>query len=142
MMVADSPYVANQSQLLKDLTQLNNKLEKINDRTQEISTEELNDLFQNIDYFNGILNEEFWSDKKLLPEKANATIEKALKAIFLFQNIRPENNLTGQRNVDAAIASFSSAWHAAVSKLDKNLRDLKKYKIGRRVEKVSKSKES
>jgi hypothetical protein len=130
MMVERSPYIENVGQLIRDLDQATMKLEEINRKPQAVSKQELNDLIKTLQNFNTILDPAFWEDKKLA------------FAIQLFQRYHPERDRTSQRNVDQAITSLFSALNSALNAFDKNLRDLKKYKIGRKVEKSGESKHS
>ncbi len=142
MMVQRSPYTENLGLLMKDLESATTKLEAINSMPQIVSKQELNDLIVVLHHLNDTLDTSFWEDKKLVPEGMNEKIEKAFHEIQHFQRRHPDSNLSGKRNVDQAITSLSSALKEAVNTFDKNLRDLKKFKIGRRVEKSGESKQS
>ena len=142
MMVERSPYTDNPNQLITDLNQLTQKIEEVSGPSAKLSEKELTELIGTLDDFNATFDESFWNEKKLVPEKADATIEKALKAVFLFQSTHPEKQGSGYRNVDQAIASLSSSLTSAIAAFDKNLKDLKKYKIGQKVEKTGESKHS
>lgn len=140
MMVERSPYVENAGQLIQDLEKATTHLEKISQKPQDISKQELDDLIHALSHFNENLDPSFWGEKKLALEGISEKIEKALIASQLFQRISPEKDRSGQRNVDQQIVSLSSALTAALNTFDKNLRDLKKHKIGVKVEKASESK--
>lgn len=142
MMVQRSPYTENLGLLMKDLDRATIKLEAINSMPQQASKQEVNDLIKVLHDLNSTLDPSFWEDKKLAPEGMNEKIEKALHEIQHFQRRHPEHDRGGKRNVDQAITSLSSALKEALNVFDKNLRDLKKFKIGRRVEKIGESKQS
>ncbi len=139
MMVERSPYTQNVGRLLKDLNQATLKLEEISTKP-EATKQEINDLIKTLQHFNQILEPSSWEEKKLAPEEMSSSIEKALAAVQLFQSIQSKADRTGQRSVDQAIASLSSVLTLALNTFDKNLRNLKDYKIGRKVEKISESK--
>ena len=66
----------------------------------------------------------------------SSSIEKALAALTVFQR------KAGQRDVDQAIASLSASLNAALKSFDSNLKNLKDYKIGKKVEKPGESKQA
>jgi hypothetical protein len=72
----------------------------------------------------------------------NQKIEKALAAIQAFQLYHPEKDLSGQRSVNQAITSLFSSLNAVLKKVNNNLKDLKKHRIGLRVEKTGESKQA
>lgn len=141
MMVERSPYVENVGQLLRDLDQAASKLMQAGQAQQGPTHQEMKSLISVLQNVNTTLDPSFWTDKKLAPEGMNATIEKALKALELFQT-NPQANRGAQKTVDQAVASLFSTLSKEIKDFDKNLRNLKKYKFGRRVEKSSESKDS
>lgn len=142
MMVERSPYVENMGLLIRDLDQATIKLEEINRKPQAVSKKELDDLIKVLQEFNTTLDPAFWEEKKLVFEGMNEKIEKALNAIQLFQRYHPERDRSNQRNVDQAITSLFASLSTVLNTFDKNLRGLKKYKIGHKVEKSGESKHS
>ena len=77
-----------------------------------------------------------------MPEEMKTSIEKALLAIQLFQSNQPGKDKSAQKNVDQAIISLFSSLSIEINALDKHLRNLGDYKIGRKVEKTSEGKRS
>lgn len=142
MMVERSPYTNNMSQLMKDLDQATSKMNHINSsKSASISSHDLTELMGVLNDLNSV-EPSFWGQKTFTSEGMNEKIEKALLQIQLFQRRLPANDRSGQRNVDQAIVSISSALKSALNRLDKNLRDIKKLRIGRKVEKSKESKET
>ena len=133
MMVDSSPFTHNSVQFEKELINLANQIEGVSRSSKPLSESEIRELTNKIEAFNSTLNEGFWKDKKLSPEKSHSTIEKALLAIALFQ---------GKRNIDQAIVSLTASLRSALLAFDKNLRDLKKIRIGRKISKSGESKHS
>jgi hypothetical protein len=142
MMVARSPYVENPKQLIKDLDQAVTKLEEIGKKRQEISNQEMKDLISVLHKFNETLDTGFWEDKRLAPEGMKTSIENALLAITLFNLNQPIKEKGKQKNVDQAIASLFATLAYELNDFDKNLKNLKEIKIGRKVEKTGESKHS
>lgn len=140
MMVERPPYTENVTLLLKDLDQAATKLEEMSQKSQA-TQQDLNDLIKTLQHFNQTLDPNFWEEKRLTSEGISASIERALAAIRLFQSTQPgKEDRSGQRNVDQAIVSLSAALTRALNIFDNNLRNLKDYKIGRKVEKTRESK--
>lgn len=77
-----------------------------------------------------------------ISQKLKESIEKATGAVLLFKGNQVLNTAAAEKNVSQAIVGLWSALNSEVKKFDKNLRDLGKYRIGQRVEKTNKSKES
>lgn len=74
--------------------------------------------------------------KKVVPEEMNRRLENALQAVALFQAM-------GAKTMQQAIASItSSLLFNSLKDFGKNLRNLKKHRIGRRVEKTAETKET
>jgi uncharacterized protein YeeX (DUF496 family) len=142
MMVARSPYVENPKQLIKDLDQAVIKLAEISKKKQAISNQEMTDLISVLHKFNVTLDTGFWEDKRLAPEEMKSSIENALLAITLFNLNQPIKEKGTQKNVDQAIISLFATLAKEVNDFDKNLKNLKEIKIGRKVEKTSESKHS
>lgn len=142
MMVKSSPYSENVGLLMKDLDRATTHLEAINRKAQGASKQELDALMGVLHDVNSTLDPRFWEDKKLAPEGMHDKIEKALNEVQALKRSHPEKDRAGQRNVDQAITSLSLALKEALDDFDKNLRDLKKYKIGQKVEKSGESKRS
>lgn len=142
MMVERAPYTDNMRQLIKNLDHATEKLGRINSKTHTPSKQELTDLLSVLDDINS--NEPIsWDTKTFSFEGMSQKLEKALLQIQLFQRKHPQEDRSGQRNVDQAIVSLSSSLKATRSKLDKELKDLRKlFRIGQRVEKPKESKES
>lgn len=143
MMVERPPSTENVSLLIKNLDQAKIVLEEINNKPQ-INSKQIDDLIRVLQNLKKNWHPSFWDDKKLATEGMDDKIETALAAIQLFQGRRHSEKEAGQRNVNQAITSLVSALNAALNTLDKerNLRDLKKYKIGQRVEKTGETKHS
>lgn len=136
MMVERSPQI-DVGQLMKDLDRATHTLETMSHTPQTVSKQDLNNLIKVLQNVNANLGSSNLEAKKLVPEAMNIKIEKALTAILLFQRSHPEGSGV-HRNVDQAIVSLSSSLNAVLRTFDKNLRDLRKYKIGQRVEKINK----
>jgi uncharacterized protein HemX len=141
-MVERSPDVENIEQFMTNLNQAAEKLNEIRQKKQEFSGQELNELITVLNRFNTAFDPNFWEEKKLVPEEMSADIEKALAVLQLFQSNQPEKNKAAQKNVDQAITSLFSTLSKEISAFDKNLRNLKKYKIGLKVEETYQSKQS
>jgi len=90
------------------------------------------------------LNPVIWEGKKTVFEGLfkgiDEKINNALNAIQVFHHQHPESDPKTQRNIEQAINSLAFTLRSVLNSFDKNLRDLKKHKIGQRVEKPSKSK--
>lgn len=136
MMVDQTPAV-NFDRLFQDLDHTATKL--IGKKENELSKQELTDLLTTLKHVNSHMDDPgFWEGKKLDPEgkaKENATIEKALKALDLFQSV-------GKRSAQQAIVSLFSQLKEELNALNSNLRNLKDFKIGQKVEKTRESKQS
>jgi len=146
MMVEYSPNTKNIDQLIRDLDQATMQLEEINSKPQLVSNREFNDLIKVWQNFNANLNPTIWGEKKFLfaemLEGMNEKLMKALNAIQVFQRLHPGRD--NQRSVEQAINSlvFTLKELNKFDKKLKELRDLKKYKIGDRTEKSNESKET
>lgn len=118
------------------------KISEVSQGKNTISKQEIKDLISKLKHVNASFEPGFWEAKSLIPEEMNKSIEKALNAIQLFQRHQPEENKLAQKNVEQAVISLFSTLSETVKDLDKNLKkNLKEeYKIGKRVEKTSKSK--
>lgn len=142
-MVEGLSHIENEGQLLSYLDQVATKLATIDKQLQSVSKQEMNDLINVLQHINETLVSTFWKDKKLsLEEGMNQKIEQTLIAIQVFQQNHPEKDSSHQRNINQTIISLFSALNAALNMFDKNLRDLKKYKIGQKIEKTDESKHS
>ncbi len=84
--------------------------------------------------FQSSFNSAFLGDKEFVPGKMDQKMQKVLSAIQFFQ-LR-----MGQHHVELAIISFISALSHAFNTMNRNWIDLKKYRIGRRVEKTTQAK--
>ena len=140
MMVQESRGVDQFSLLLKNLDQAATKLTEISGK-KEVSQNEIKELMSAIDHVNSALGSSGLKDKKVVPEEMNAKIEKALNAVAPFLTAGLKNPQQAITSAQQAIISFSSSTQA-LKDFDKNLRDLKKHRIGRRVEKTTETKES
>lgn len=141
-MVERSPYIGNVGQLIRDLDQAAQRLAEIS-KGREASKQELNDLIGVLHKVNdNFPDKNFWEEKRFAPEGMDESIEKALAAVMLFKRNQPEKNKLGQKNVEQAIISLFAALSKEISALDAHLKNLKKYKIGQKVEKSGESKES
>lgn len=141
-MVERSPYIQNVGQFLEELEQAAEKLTEISQNKKEISQKELKELITVLKDCNATFGTNFWDDKKLTKDtegKVKESIEQALAAIQLFNTNRPDKNKVAQKNVEQAIVGLFTTLTNEVKDLNKNLKD---YKIGRRVEKSQQSKES
>lgn len=100
------------------------------------TTQEVNELLSALDQANSSMQSANLREKKVVPEEINRRIENALLAVALFQT-------TGAKTMQQAIASItSSALSNSLKDFGKNLRNLKKHRIGRRVEKIEETKKS
>jgi hypothetical protein len=140
MMVARSPYVENVGLLMKDLDQATTKLTAISKKEKVASPNELNDIIKVLNKVNENLDTSFWEAKKLAPEGMTASIEKALQAVQLFHRIRPELTRAAQLTAGQAIASLKDALDRAVDGFDRNIKNLKKIKLGQKVVKPGETK--
>lgn len=139
MMVGRSPYATiGDLQFMVKLEAATKKLDNINQKHQVISQQELHDL---IEVFKPISDPNFLADKKFASEGMSNKIEKALIAIALFQRNHASDR-AAQRDVEQAITSLFSSLNSTLSKADKNLKNLKKHRIGQKVKESSESKES
>lgn len=141
-MVTRSDHTENIDHFLKNLDRATDCLIAINQKP-EATNQELTDikhLFENI-------NESFeahsfvFGEKKFESEAMKPTIEKALQAIFQYQR-NQSLSPPGRRNVEQAIISLSSSLKETLNTLDKNLRNLRKIRIGKKLEKSDQSKAS
>lgn len=135
-MVEQSRYVENVGSLMKDLAGAAAKLSEAGGKNA-ISPQEMKDLMKAINHVNANLDPTFWADKTLAPAAMNATIDKALMALALFQKVPPS-----AKNVEPAIVSLFASFNSTLKDFDKNLRNLRKYKIGQKVQPVEKTGES
>lgn len=145
VMVERSPYIQNVGQFLEELDQATEKLTEISQSKKEISQKELKELIAVLKDCNATFGTGFWDDKKLTTdteEEIKASIKQALEAIQLFNTNRPDKNKAAQRNVEQAIVALFATLTSEVRDFDKNLKNLKDYKIGRKVEKSQQSKQS
>ena len=139
MMVEQSPYTSVK-QWVSDLDRATQKLENINNHLLAMSEQELTELIDVFQQVNTSFDSSLLKDRTFVtPEGMNQKLEKILNAIQLFQRNHPTQDRSNQRNVDQAIASLVFSLRSAMTKFDKNLRDLKKYKIGQKVEKAEES---
>lgn len=129
-------------QLMSSLDQASQEIHNLSKPTHTASSGELKKLIGVLEDCNASLNPNILQDKNLAPAQMKASIEKALLAVAIFNSNRPENNAAAQRSVNQATAGLFSALRSEVEKLDKNLRDIRKHRIGRRVEKVNESKDT
>lgn len=128
-------------ELVKSLDQAAAQMHHISQPTHAASSGELKKLISVLEDCNASLNPNILHDKNLAPAQMKASIEKALAAVALFNLNRPEHSAAAERTVGQAIAGLFSALRSEVGKLDKNLRDIRKYRIGQRVEKSQRSKD-
>lgn len=142
-MVERTPYTGNVGYLFGELEQTSTKLEQMAGTSQAISRAELNALIGDLQRANKTMEVEgpaLLVGKKLATEPMNTTIERALRASQLFQLGQSDaSRIACLKNVDQAIISLSSALKKAMETFEKNL---KRFKIGRKVEKTAKTKES
>lgn len=135
MIVKRISYTEGIDNFLTNLDETTVKLEEINDKRGVISQKELKGLTTLLHRCNETL-EGSLGEKKFVPEGMNASIEKALQAVLLFQ-ITKEKAM--QRNVDQAISVIVSSLNRELKQFNKNL---KKFRIGRKTEKTNPSKQS
>lgn len=133
-MVEQSRYVENVGSLETDLVGATAKLSEVGGKNA-ISPQEMKDLMKTINQVNANLDPTFWADKTLAPAAMNTTIDKALMALALFQKVPPPP----PKDVERAIVSL---FDSTLKTFEKKLRDLKKYKIGQKVQPVEKTGES
>lgn len=136
-MVERPAHIANINLFLQHLDKATDCLIAINQKPDASNQEltDLNHLFENLnDAF--AAGPSFLGEKKIESEALSPTIEKALQAIFQYQR------LVGRRNVEQAIISLSSALKETLNTLDKNLKNLRKIRIGKKLEKSGQSKAS
>lgn len=141
LMVERSHFIKNSAQLSHYINQATLKLAEVAEAKKSVSQQELKDLIKVFHDFNTQYDPSFFSDKKLVPEELSSPIENALKAILLFQNATQKEKAI-QKNIDQAIVILVSQLNREIKTFDKNLRDLKKIRIGRHIEKTNKSKHS
>lgn len=134
MMVEQSRYVQNVTSLQNDLVKATTQLKEVSGNKM-ISSQEIKALTTTLQNVNTNLDPTFWSDKNPAPTKMQGTIENALAALALFPKAPP-------KNAEQAIVSLFSSLTSTLRDFGKNLRDLKKYKIGQKVEKVDEAKPS
>lgn len=140
MMVERPTFPKNIGQLMEDMDQAADQLTKMTEgEAKSYSRQAVNKLISTLNHFNTHIGGDFWSEKKLVAEEMDATIERALNALLMFQG-RPEK--AAQKNVDQAIVSLFSDLNSQLSKFKQNLRNLKKHRIGHKVVKTSASKQS
>jgi hypothetical protein len=141
MMVERSHPFKSIGQFLNNLNNAVDKLTLFNEKMPPASNQEWNEVIKVFHELNSNLDDtSFLDTKKLVPEEMDKEIEKALKAVQLFQLNQPERNKAAQRNVRQAIISLSSALSKEINSFDKKLQNLKKYRIGRKIEKSGESK--
>lgn len=128
MMVEQSRYVENVHALKQDLEIATKKLTQVSGKGQ-LSPEEVKEVAAAIQTVNSNLDPAFWNGKKFVSGMDEA-IKSALGALALFHIAR------NSRNAEQAIISLFDSLRKELKDLDKNLRNLKKYKIGQRVDKV------
>lgn len=136
-MVERVPYTDHVGQLIKALDQATTKLTQIGQAAPDFSPKEAKELIQILQNVNTSINPSILAGKTLVPEGMNASIEKALKAVQLFEMNQPQTNRGAQKTVEQAVTSLSSILSKEIKDFDKNIRNLKKYKIGRKIEKVT-----
>lgn len=141
-MVEQPSHIEGIGNLMRDLDQATKRLEEINKKPQIASKQELTDLIHVLKQLNANLEPHVWRHKKFAQEGMNQKIEKALVAIQVFQLYHPEKDLSGQRSVNQAITSLFSSLNVVLKKVNNNLKDLKKHRIGLRVEKTGESKQT
>lgn len=129
MMVEQSRYVENVGSLHRDLQQATKELRAMSGN-QMISKQDIQGLMSTLQHVNANLDPSFWADKKPAPTEMKVAIENALAAVALFPKVAP-------KNAEQAITSLFSSLNSTMKDFDKNLKNLKKYKIGRKVEKTS-----
>ncbi len=136
MMVERLPYTESEGQLLKALDQATIKLTQIGQTAPDFSPKEAKELIKILQHVNTVIDPSILSGKTLVLEGMNTSIEKALKAIQLFEMNQPQTNRGAQKNVDQAVTSLFSTLSKEIKDFDKNIRNLKKHKIGLKIEKV------
>lgn len=132
-MVEQSRAVDSVGPLSRVLEGAANKLTEISGKST-ISQNEMKALLKTLNQVNEHLDPTLRSAKKLAPDEVKA-IERALLAVALFQKV-------DHRKVEPAITSIFSSLLSTLGSLDKGLKNLKKHRIGQRVEKISDSKGS
>lgn len=136
MMVERSPGIENMGPFLNDLSQATEKLTELSAKSKRVlSPQELKGLITALDKCNDFMNSMTTNlgERLVANVELNAKIEQALKAVLLFQKTQPERK---SEDVERVIISLFSSLDRALDTFNKNTRDLKKYKIGRRVEKI------
>ncbi len=131
--------IENISQFLEEVDQVAEQIKQVSQTKQGVSPHQLNDLIHVLETCNQLLKTDFLEGKKFSPETMNASIEKALAAIQLFQLKQRE---AGRKEIEKTIVALFSTLSREINDFDKNLKNLKDYKIGRRVEKTNATKQS
>jgi hypothetical protein len=137
MMVDRLPQTESVGQLLKALDQATTKLNQMGQIPNDFSPKEAKELIKVLQNVNTTIDPNILTGKTLIPEGMSTSIEKALKAVQLFEMNQPQANRGVQKNVEQAVTSLSSILSKEIKDFDKNVRNLKKYKIGRKIEKVT-----
>ena len=144
MVIEHAPFTRNTDELLGDLTKAAKQLEEINKKVHGISSIETHNVANMLEGLNKSLTPILWEVKSApfqgLDEGMHHKIQKALDALVVFQSYHPERNPSTQRSIEQAITALAFTLKSVLSSFDKNLGDLKKYKIGQRVERVYKGK--
>lgn len=140
-MVESPSYIGEIKRFRDDLTSATQELEALHRHLpQALSKEELDELNHILKHLNETLKPSSMEKKSVAFEAMSEKIGKVLLAIQLFHNQNPQISEANRRNVEQAIVSLASSLSSALGKPDKNLRDLKKHRIGRRIEKVQEAK--
>lgn len=143
MMVDRAPHLGDLGQFMNKLDKAAEALEAMNQKSQAVSKQDLDNLTKILQQLNQAIPSS-WGEKKFVFEGMNDKVAKILLAIQLFQTRNSAKEGASQRNVEQVITSLVSSFNSSKEKerSDKTLKNLREYKIGRRVEKTHKGKES
>lgn len=145
-MVERSLYIDNVGLLKADLQQATTKIEALQKKEpQSISPQdeqEMKELIQVLHKLNENIAPGALEEKKFVLEEMDESIRNALEAIDLFNVNQPAANKTAQKNIRETIVSLFASLSSEIKTFNKNLKDLKKHRIGQKVVETQKSKQS
>jgi len=133
-------------QLSVVLQQISQEVEKLTahgqtDKPPTISSEKLDSFINTLKKFNSAVDVGYWDDKKLAVEGMNESLEKALQSVHLIHSNLTNKSHLSQKNVDQLIVSLFGSLGQELKELGNRLQNLKKYRLGQKVEKSNQSKE-
>lgn len=150
MMVERAPITQNFDQkILEDLDQATLIINTLtNKNQQQLSNQDLNNLIRALNKFNGDFQSSATSSgifqgKNLVPsQQVKAGIEKALQALYLFQANQTDRGMAAQVNIGKAAVALFAKVNKEIEEFGKNLsklRQLKKHRLGEKIENIGKS---